>query len=392
MENGRKSGFFIFFIAFLMAFSVVALAEEADETTPDDLEDQYREEPVPASQEVTLAGTETPVTPSPAPVKPPVSEPVVAATAPVVSQPEAQAPVASSEGTSEKQAPGVSPEAAAQEQALNAVEAAAPVAPAAAVAEKTVAVAPVKAPAVAAPVQTPALPSGLVEIGGYKYPVYMFVPREYQADRTYSMIMVAPAKDVTAQDQIEYLSKLASRRNVFILAPYVLWPKSGTVPYTLDEWLLSVKNDVLQRYPINKKRVFLLGKDSGAEYAAYLATKYPAEFSGVALLGQAWDGTFAPLVHPQSGAANQMPFYIALKEGSDAKARNQQWLDKFQKDGYSLHLVEYQKDEDLTPVDFKQSVLDWLESSSDNWASVQAKDRQGWKGKLKTGVKNFFAV
>ncbi|HRY84962.1 MAG TPA: hypothetical protein P5561_00340 [Candidatus Omnitrophota bacterium] len=94
------------------------------------------------------------------------------------------------------------------------------------------------------PIPSTSVPSGLVEVGGFKYPVYLFVPKDYKLDRTYAMIMIAPAESKTAQEQIEYLTGLAQRKSIFILAPYEIWPKSGTTPYQLDDWLLSVKKDI----------------------------------------------------------------------------------------------------------------------------------------------------
>ena len=61
--------------------------------------------------------------------------------------------------------------------------------------------------------------SGLVEVSGYKYPVFLFVPKDYKTDRTYAMIMIAPAESAKAEKQIEYLEGLAQRKSVFILAP-----------------------------------------------------------------------------------------------------------------------------------------------------------------------------
>lgn len=249
-----------------------------------------------------------------------------------------------------------------------------------------------KNPASEEPIPSTTVPSGLVEVNGFKYPVYLFIPKDYKMDRTYAMIMIAPAEFAKAQDQIEYLTGLAQRKSIFILAPYVLWPKSGTTPYSLDDWLLSVKREVAERFPINKKRIYLLGKGSGAQYAGYLAVKYPQEFSAVALLGEAWNGPFSQLVHPQSDAANQVPFYIALKADGDAKTRNQVWFDALQKKGYPLQLVDYQNDEELSEIDFKKSVFDWMETTSQNWAVSVAQSQNTWKGKFKKGVKDFFAV
>ena len=235
-------------------------------------------------------------------------------------------------------------------------------------------------------------PSGLVEVSGYKYPVFLFAPKDYKTDRTYAMIMIAPAEDAKAEKQIEYLTGLAQRRSIFILAPYVLWPKEGDTPYTLDAWLLTVKRDVVERFPISKKRVYLVGKDLGAHYAAYMAIKYPKEFAAVALLGEAWDGPFSQLIQPRTDAADQVPFYIALKADGDARSRNQVWFDKLQQKGYQLHLVDYKSDEELNDLEFKKSIFDWMEAMGQSWEASVAQGQQTWKGKFKKGVKDFFAV
>jgi hypothetical protein len=239
---------------------------------------------------------------------------------------------------------------------------------------------------------TAANPSGLVEVSGYKYPVFFFAPKDYKTDRTYAMIMIAPAKDAKAEEQIEYLTGLAQRKSIFILAPYVLWPKAGDTPYRLDEWLLTVKRDMVERFPISKDRVYLVGKDSGAHYAAYMAIKYPKEFSAVALLGQAWDGPFSQLIRPRTDAADQVPFYIALKADGEARSRNQVWFDELQKKGYPLHLVDYKSDGEMDDLEFKKSIFDWMESTGQSWEASVAQGQKTWKGKFKKGVKDFFAV
>ncbi len=235
-------------------------------------------------------------------------------------------------------------------------------------------------------------PSGLVEVSGYKYPVFLFAPKDYKTDRTYAMIMIAPAESAKAEKQIEYLTGLAQRKSIFILAPYVLWPKAGDTPYRLDEWLLTVKRDVMERFPISKKRVYLVGKDLGAHYAAYMAIKYPKEFSAVALLGQAWDGPFSQLIQLRGDGADQLPFYVALKADGDVRSRNQAWFDKLQKKGYPLHLVDYKTDEELNDLEFKKSIFDWMEAEGQSWAASVAQNPKTWKGKFKKGVKDFFAV
>jgi pimeloyl-ACP methyl ester carboxylesterase len=348
MKNRKMNLFFIciiFFTVVLTALSVPGRAEEADESNQGEPQMEFSEStPIsPKAQQIQLEDTALPEALESMPV-PPGASALPEKTAPALPVPPSPIPIGE------------------------------------------------KLPAAEQPAQGASMPSGLLEINGYKYPVYLFAPKDYKLDRTYSMVMFAPAESIKAEDQIEYLTGLAQRRSFFILAPYVLWPKSGTTPDSLDSWLLSVKNDVMDRFPINKKKVYLIGKDSGAHYAAYMAVRYPKEFSAAALIGEAWDGPFSPLIHPQTGAENQVPFYIALKADGDAKARNQAWFEKLQQDGYLLRLADYKADTELTELEFKKSVFDWLEEASQSWSASVAAGPKGWKGKFKKGVKDFFAV
>ena len=425
MENCRKSTFFLFLMVILMAFSVSSYAQTADEANNVIAEESTINESSPEPARVK------PVVPvQPLPVKPeapksnmPDSKTVVgsvpqtiplAVGAPVASEsaqkgtkptepngitkPTVGIPVPSAPQTQPPKPivlpavpqtsaqPAVKPlavPAVTQTQAKPEVTAVSPAVP------KLPEISQ-KVPAKDIPVI--AKPSGIIELSGFKYPVFLYAPNDYKTDRTYPLIVMAPSEAITAQDQIEYLTGLAQRRGVFIMAPYVLWPKPGLTPYTLDKWILSTKKDVVDHFPINKKRIYLIGKDSGAHYAAYLAIKYPQEFAAVALLGKAWQGQFEQLVEPRSGVENQVPFYIALKAGGGEKTRNQSWFNKLQAKNYPIYLMEYQKDDELNELDFKKTVFEWLEERSQTWAVVVAKSRQTWKGKFKKGVKDFFAV
>ncbi len=387
MENFRKSVLFLFGVVFFTAVCLLAHAETVEE----------KKAAVNYDESFPAPGENKPVEVTPA--VPAVAVAVQPAQA--VASPVQVTPIAPSMPQAVTAAiPAIPPAPPAAVATPKAPEATPPAkeAPKAPVANPPVAAAAPKAPATPAKtipeaeIFVPAGPSGLIEVSGYKYPVYLFAPKDYKLDRTYAMVMLAPAESAKAEKQIEYLTGLAQRKSIFILAPYVLWPKAGDTPYTLDQWLFTVKKDVIERYPINPKRVYLVGKDSGAHYAAYIGVKYPREFAAVALLGQAWDGQFTQLVNPHSDPADQVPFFIALKASGDAKARNQAWFDKLQKRGYPLHLVDYQTDEDLTTLEFKKTVFDWLEDTAQNWAVTQAESQKNWKGKFKKGVKDFFTV
>jgi hypothetical protein len=394
MENCRKGVLLLFLSVFFIAFSVPARAETVeerkaaanyDETLPAPEEVRALEEAPPATQVSTGAQPAQAVVPS-IQTAPRVTSGVktVSTAKPVATS--VVLPVSSKQPVKAITSKTVAATPSVSSSKTKGVPTAGTVQPLPATQKITPKEMPVDQ------VFTASNPSGLVEVSGYKYPVFLFAPKDYKTDRTYAMIMIAPAENMKAEQQIEYLTGLAQRRSLFILAPYVLWPKAGDTPYALDAWLLSVKKDVMERFPISKKRVYLIGKDSGANYAAYLAVKYPQEFAAVALLGEAWDGPFSQLVNLRSDAANQVPFYVALKTDGNARSRNQAWFDKLQQKGYPLHLADYKNDEDLNNLEFKKSVFDWMETTGQSWETSVAQSQQTWKGKFKKGVKDFFAV
>ena len=394
MENYRQSLLFFCVIAMVTTFSVSACAETVEEKKAAANYDETL--PVPEEARAVEEAPSAPqVPPGAQPVQAMVPPVQVASTATSKAQPVpaanlAMIPVASPVPPSQpvktivsKTVPIVPPVSSSKAKRSKTPETVQPLPVAPKVASKDMP---------EDQVFTASNPSGLVEVSGYKYPVFLFAPKDYKTDRTYAMIMIAPAEDAKAEKQIEYLTGLAQRRSIFILAPYVLWPKEGDTPYTLDAWLLTVKRDVVERFPISKKRVYLVGKDLGAHYAAYMAIKYPKEFAAVALLGEAWDGPFSQLIQPRADAADQVPFYIALKADGDARSRNQVWFDKLQHKGYQLHLVDYKSDEELNDLEFKKSIFDWMEATGQSWEASVAQSQQTWKGKFKKGVKDFFAV
>lgn len=236
-------------------------------------------------------------------------------------------------------------------------------------------------------------PSGLLQISDYKYPVYLYVPANYRLGNTYAMILVMPGLGAPAEEGIKYLRVLADRKSVFVLSPQGLWTDDSDVPYKLDEWILEVKKDVMQRFPIDKKRVFIAGKDSGAHYAAYFAMKYADQFAGAALIGNAWEGPFAKIMEVRSSPEGQVPFYVALRaDQPEIKAKNQIWFTMLQEKGYPLHLKEVNSAEELSSKEFKTEMFDWLEKTGQNWGIIVTKNQKSFKAKLKKGVKDFFAV
>lgn len=236
------------------------------------------------------------------------------------------------------------------------------------------------------------LPTGLLELQGFKYPVYLYVPEGLEMEKKYPLLVMIPSETESAEKQLEYIMPVAKSLECFVLATYNLWPKQG-MPYEIDKWLLKIKNDMTQRFPVDASKIYAIGRGSGGSYAAYLITAYPSEFSGAALLGEAWEGQFSELLKPRVSAGDQMPVVAAFTADQQAnKTKNEKWVLEYQQKGYPVAVMELPDGENFDSSDFKVRLLEWLDQKGQAWKLVREEQNKTFKQRFKRGVKEFFEV
>lgn len=234
------------------------------------------------------------------------------------------------------------------------------------------------------------MPIGLVELD-YRYPVFMFVPKNYKADRNYPMMVVVPAEGETAEEHIQQWIGVAERRSMILLCATNLWPED--TPYSMDEWLLEIKNDLIKRYRVNPSRIYLSGKGLGAHYAAYLGVNYPREFSAVTLLGGAWSGQFEKLLRFQSRAKNQLPFLVVVPEDNPGLiAEVEKEATEIENKGYMVALMKVANDELVFDSDTRKQALEWMNENSQVWSAKKSQSGKSLKEKIYKWTEEFFYV
>lgn len=233
--------------------------------------------------------------------------------------------------------------------------------------------------------------TGLFKLQDYKHAVYLFVPPKYNADRDYPLMISIPGLDESPEENIRYWLGLAKRKSMIVVAPTNLWPQD--VPDRMDEWILRIKRDVEERYRISPVRTFLVGKGLGAHYASYLATKYPQEFSAVALLGGSWVGQFEPLIFPQKKPYKQVPFFVALTGAQEGLMHETRKIAlEFEKRGYPVYVVSLGGDQSMAADEFKKKVLEWLEDKSRVWHQVAEESKKPFKERFLSNLEEFFRL
>lgn len=235
------------------------------------------------------------------------------------------------------------------------------------------------------------LPTGPLELQNYRYPVYLYVPEGYKPDRDYPMIVSVPDEGEGPESQLKYWAGIAKRRSMFVLAPTNLWPED--VPYSMDEWLLGILSDVAKRYRIDSSKTFLVGRKSGAHYAAYLGTNHPENFSSVVLIEGAWSGQFEELMKPKKRTAKQIPFLVVASGQDEGRLSEiEKEARVYENRGYPVALMKVENWDQTQSDEFRKKVLEWLETKSETWQSRVRESRKSWKEKSKRWFENFFHV
>jgi len=236
------------------------------------------------------------------------------------------------------------------------------------------------------------LPTGLLELTGFKDPVFLYVPEGLEKDKKYPLLFMTPGESATAESSLEYILPTAKSLECFVLATGSLLPRQG-IPFELDRWLLKIKNDLMQRFPIDPSKIYAIGRNSGGHYAAYLITAYPGDFSGAALVGEAWSGLFEDVLKPRVSAGDQMPVVVAFAtDQQDTKIKNEKWVLEYQQKGYPVEVMVPPAGQDLNSPDFTVTLLEWLDKKSQAWKLIREEQNKTFKQRLKKGVKEFFEI
>ncbi len=239
--------------------------------------------------------------------------------------------------------------------------------------------APTPAPS-AAPAAAPA-PTGLLQLPDYRYPVYLFVPDNYEPKKDYALIVATPEENKSVEEAIQFWVSIARRKSMLVLMPTAIL-RPGSEPQRMDEWLMQIMSDVCTRYRIDKEKIFLGGVGpEAAHYASYLGINFPEKFSAVALLGGAWPGYLEQYMKFSTSIRKQPPFFVAFETGTNPEII-QQVRNKalsLEKKGYAIHLVELPQGEGFQDREFKAQLIDWMNEKSEHWYQALSTSKKTFK-------------
>ena len=223
-------------------------------------------------------------------------------------------------------------------------------------------------------------PTGLLELER-KYPYYLFVPPDYTPEKGWPLVVLLSRTGEEPEEIAKQWMDWAKRNQLLLLVGSV-FPREGSVPDETDRWWIRIKQEVIERYHVATSQILLLGIEDADSYAAYLAIRYPEEFSAAALFRQASPGAYDKLLKVSSDPARQIPFYMAADPEAMSYPETEAWAAVLEKKGYPVVLESLKKDEDFFA--HRDRMIQWFLEGTEARAARRAKP------KTKGGVKRIF--
>lgn len=178
----------------------------------------------------------------------------------------------------------------------------------------------------------------------------LFVPKEYQAGKSYPLVMFIPDASTVGKATnsglmqgyggIIWATDESQNENPsFVLVPYVKGPDWGTN----DNWQVSAEaetiipllNSVVEKYGIDKNRIYTTGQSMGGMLSFHFNVKYPDLFAASIFVGSQWDNNLLSVLKDEK-------FFYIVSAG-DPKASNGMQLlkDKFKAENISFAQTEF---------------------------------------------------
>lgn len=232
------------------------------------------------------------------------------------------------------------------------------------------------------------VPTGLLALEK-KHPYYLYVPPDYSSEKAWAFLVLLGQSGKDPKQVIEPWVEWAKQNHFLILVPGLSF-REGTVPDLADKWILKIKEEVGERYRVDRSQILLTGIGSGAHYAAYLGVNYPHEFSAAALVRGSWAGPFEKLIRPKSSSRRQISFYLALDPDSKEYPRMEQWALRLEKNGYRIKLDPLKLNEEFSGL--QQRIAQWFHQDTDARTILAKRPRLKTKEKIDGFIKDFLEV
>lgn len=194
---------------------------------------------------------------------------------------------------------------------------------------------------------------------------FLFLPDSYDQTKKWPLVVAFPKFGSSTKKFMETWIPEAKRRSLIVVAPN--WYKARETPEPGDKWVLKIIAEVIEKYGVDRKQVLVTGFEDGADYACYLAIRYPKEFSAAAPVGGAITPVYRKIVYYGRMKRRPLPFYFLVsKEDKNLASRELSWegilktVDELESRGVPVEVKEAKSWKGHFERSFIPEMLDWF--------------------------------
>ena len=207
--------------------------------------------------------------------------------------------------------------------------------------------------------------TGLQNVASDRFGYSLFIPEEYTPDRKWPFVMALHDEGKRGEDYILTWLETAKERGMIVFCPTYEEPKSG-LPFDHDERLLKLKRAIQEQYEVDPNRTLVAGFGRGGHYAFYMGLRYPLEFSAIASVGNAMEGSLKKLFSYSYAEVHQLPVLLLVERKEEITNSKETVIEieSFRERGYSIETVEAENASDLRNPMTNSYILEWFEQVS----------------------------
>ena len=159
------------------------------------------------------------------------------------------------------------------------------------------------------PVSAQQVQKEITNLGGKARAYYLFVPDKLTRDRPAPLLVLLHGSGRNGISLADKWKDLAKKEGIILVAPDAITTEGWRSPVDGPDFLHDLITELLSKYPIDARRIYLFGHSAGASFALYMAL-YESEYFAAAAI-------HAGALTPQDGsiverAKRKIPIHIAV--------------------------------------------------------------------------------
>lgn len=197
-----------------------------------------------------------------------------------------------------------------------------------------------------------------------KYALY--VPKNYTSDKEWPLFVLLPWFGDSSEATLNHFADEAEKRGYVVIVPE--WHKTVRgVPDASDRWFFKLIKKLQYDFNLSAEPI-LAGIGDGADYATYLALRYPKKLPTLIALGGSLDPSFETLISYRKLKKNPVRVWNVVGGADPTLAQRHLSIESIRKQNEQLRnaglYVTYREDLEATDSlsDLVPAIFDWIEN------------------------------